>query len=144
MANQETIQVLITFNRREAKQISIPYNINEVELKATLRDLGYISSYRHSYLTTKLYLEDNGTEKEIGTDEYRLLKDLNIKENSRIIIKAGEPEPQPVYRNPGSMRCLYGCPMAQSVEEAMSQAEKYSEKDSIVTTGFISDIDLNS
>ncbi|MBQ2938489.1 MAG: hypothetical protein IJE05_06435 [Clostridia bacterium] len=144
MANQETIQVLITFNRRETRQISIPYNINEVELKATLRDLGYISSYRHSYLTTKLYLEDNGDEKEIGTDEYRLLKDLNIKENSRIIIKPGDPEPQPVYRNPGSMRCLYGCPMAQSVEEAMFQAEKYSEKDSTVTTGFISDIDFNS
>lgn len=144
MANQETIQVLITFNRRELRPISIPYNINEVELKATLRDLGYISSYRHSYLTTKLYLEDNGTEKEIGTDEYRLLKDLGIKKDSLIIIKSGDPEPTPVYRGWSSMRCLYGCPMAQSVEEAMSQAEKYSEKDSIVTTGFIYDIDLNS
>ena len=144
MANQETIQVLITFNRRELRPISIPYNINEVELKATLRDLGYISSYRHSYLTTKLYLNDNGTEKEIGTDEYRLLKDLGIKEDSLIIIKSGDPEPTPVYSGWSSMRCLYGCPMAQSVEEAMSQAEKYSEKDSIVTTGFISDIDLNS
>lgn len=144
MANQETIQVLITLNRREVIPISIPYNINEVELKATLRDLGYISSYRHSYLTTRLYLEDNGTEKEIGTYEYRLLKDLNIKENSHIIIKPGAPEPQPAYMNPGSMRCLYGCPMAQSVEDAIFQAEKYSEKDSTITTGFISDIDFNS
>ena len=95
-------------------------------------------------LNTIISLNDNGTEKEIGTDEYRLLKDLGIKEDSLIIIKSGDPEPTPVYRGWSSMRCLYGCPMAQSVEEAMSQAEKYSEKDSIVTTGFISDIDLNS
>ena len=38
------------------------------------------------------------------------------------------------------MRCLYGCPMAHSVKEAMNQAEKYSENDSVVTTGSIYDV----
>lgn len=145
MANQESINVRVTFDRKDANQISIPYNINEIELKALLRDLGYISSYRNSYLTTKVYhLEDDGSEKEICTDKYRQLKDLGIKEGSGIIIKPGTPEPMPVYQGINSMRCLYGCPMAQSVEEAMLQAEKYSEKDSTITTGFISDIDFNS
>lgn len=56
MAERKTIHVLVTFNRREARQVTIPYDIDEVQLKAQLRDLGFISSYRNSYLTTKVYL----------------------------------------------------------------------------------------
>lgn len=148
MAEKKLIHVYVTYNRKECTQIAIPAGINEVELKACLRDLGYISPYLHSYLTTKVYLEDDDNNlKEICTEEYRSLEDLKIVENSPIVIKAGEPEPRPrprprpVYRDPGSMRCLYGCPMAKSVEEAMNQAEKYSENDSIVTTGSIYELD---
>lgn len=143
MAEKKLIHVYVTHNRREYSQVTIPADINEVELKACLRDLGHISSYRRSYLTTKVYLEDDTKTnlKEICTEEYRSLEDLGIVENSLIVIKAGEPEPRPVYSSPGSMRCLYGCPMAQSVEEAMNQAEKYSENDSVVTTGSIYELD---
>lgn len=139
MAEKKLIHVYVTHNRREYSKIAIPADLNEIELKACLRDLGYISSYRRSYLTTKVYLEDDTKTnlKEICTEEYRSLEDLGIIENSLIVIAAGEPEPRPVYRDPGSMRCLYGCPMAHSVEEAMNQAEKYSEDDSLVTTGSI-------
>ncbi len=140
MAERKTIDVLVTFNRREARQVTIPYDIDEVQLKAQLRDLGFISSYRNSYLTTKVYLYTENGEVEICKDEYRSLEDLGFKEDSGIIIVPGEPEPRPIYNyyeDPGSMTCLYGCPMAQSVEEAMSQAEKYSDDDSVVTTGSI-------
>ena len=133
----------VTHNRREYSKIAIPAGLNEVELKACLRDLGYISSYRRSYLTTKVYWEADtkANLKEICTEEYRSLEDLGIIENSLIVIEPGEPEPIPVYKDPGSMRCLYGCPMAKSVEEAMNQAEKYSENDSVVTTGSIHELD---
>ncbi len=143
--NKKVINVYVTHNRKKYSQVAIPADINEVELKACLRDLGHISSYRRSYLTTKVYLEDDTKKyiKEICTDEYRSLEDLGIAEKSLIFIKAGEPEPKPEYHyiDPGSMRCLYGCPMAHSVEEAMNQAEKYQEADSLVTTGSIYELD---
>lgn len=145
MAEKKLIHVYVTHNRREYSLVTIPADINEVELKACLRDLGHISSYRHSYLTTKVYLEDDTKTnlKEICTDEYRSIEDLGIVEKSLIVIEAGEPEPEPEYNyiDPMSMRCLYGCPMARSVEEAMNQAEKYSEDDSLVTTGSIYELD---
>lgn len=145
MSKRKTINVIVKLNRSEARQVTIPYNIDEVELKARLRDLGFISSYRNSYLTTKVYLKTAKGEVEICKDECRSLKDLGIKKGSSIIIVPGEPEPRPVYRSSDyisdpisdSMKCLYGCPMAKSVEEAMNEAEKYSENDSVVTTGSI-------
>lgn len=139
MAESKTIRVVVIFDKRRVKEVTIPYDINEVELKANLRDLGFISSYRDSYLTTKVYLLTKNGKVEICKDEYRSLEDLGIKEKSEIIIVDGkpEPEPKPVYRNPGPMTYLYGCPMANSVEEAINQAERYSDDDSSVTTGFI-------
>lgn len=65
MAERKTIHVLVTFNRREARQVTIPYDIDEVQLKAQLRDLGFISSYRNSYLNTKVYLNTENGEVEI-------------------------------------------------------------------------------
>lgn len=139
MAEKKLIHVYVTHNRKEYSQVAIPADINEIELKACLRDLGHISSYRRSYLTTKVYLEDDTKNdiKEICTEEYRSLEDLGIVEKSFIVIDEGEPEPEYHYVDPMSMRCLYGCPMAQSVEEAMNQAERYSDDDSSVTTGSI-------
>ena len=139
MAKTKLINVYVTHNRKEYSKVAIPADINEVQLKACLRDLGHISSYRRSYLTTKVFLENDAKTNltEICTEEYRSLEDLDIKEDSLIFIQAGEPEPRPVYSGFGSMRCLYGCPMASSVEEAMNQAEKYSNDDSLVTTGSI-------
>ena len=143
MTERKLIHVYVTHNRKEYSQVAIPADINEVELKACLRDLGHISSYRRSYLTTKVYLEDDTKTslKEICTEEYRSLKDLGIVEKSLIVIEEGEPEPRAetkvFYGRSGSMRCLYGCPMAQSVEEAMSRAEMYSDDDSVVKTGSI-------
>ena len=143
MAERKLIHVYVTHNRKEYSQVAIPADINEVELKACLRDLGHISSYRRSYLTTKVYLEDDTKTslKEICTEEYRSLEDLGVVEKSLIVIEEGEPEPRAetevIYRRSGSMKCLYGCPMAQSVEEAMSQAEMYSDDDSSITTGSI-------
>ena len=141
MTERKLIKVYVTVDRQRATQVSIPMDIDEVQLKAQLRDLGYISSYRNSYLTTKVYLDDNGSGKEICTNEYRSLQELGIKEGSGIIIVPGEPEPRPIYRDPFSMRCLYGCPMAQSVENAITQAERYSDYDSSITTGSIYEFD---
>lgn len=142
MAERKLIHVYVTYDRKESSKVAIPAEINEVELKACLRDLGYIPSYSRSYLTTKIYLKDNNgkNSKEICTDEYRSLEDLGIVENSIIVIEKGEPEPKTNYNDYDDyddMRCLYGCPMAKSVKEAMNQAEKYSENDSVVTTGSI-------
>lgn len=141
MAERKTIHVYVTCNWeeyiRQYRRVAIPADIDEVELKATLRDLGYIPSNMESYRTTKVYLDlKDGTDdrlKEICTDEYRTLGDLGIGEGSLIVIKKGKPEPEEtrvIYRERGSMRYLYGCPMAQSVEEAMSRA------DSVVSTGY--------
>ena len=70
-----------------------------------------------------------------------LQEELGIVECSFVFIEEGEHEPCPrtevVYRRAESMRCLYGCPMANSVEEAVNQAEKYSENESSVTSGKI-------
>ena len=143
MAERKLIHVYVTHNRREYSQVGIPADINEVELKACLRDIGHISSYRRSYFTTRVYLQDvdNNSFKEICTEKYRSLEDLGVVENSLIVIEEGEPEPRSetrvIYRDGGSVNCLYGCPMAQSVKEAMSQAEMYSDDDSVVTTGSI-------
>lgn len=144
MEERKVVNVYVTYDRRQYSQVTIPADINEVELKALLRDLGYISSYRQAYFTTKVYLEsdDKSELTEICLDKYRTLTELGITEKSLIVIEPGaEPRPRTevVYRrDPRSMRCLYGCPMAKSVEEAMNQAEKYSaEEDSSVTKGII-------
>lgn len=146
MEKRNIIKVYVTYNRSEYQQVSIPSEINEVELKAQLRDLGYISSYRRAYFTTKVYLESDDKQnlEEICLDKYRTLKELGIVENSLIVIKPGE-EPRArtevVYHNAGSMRCLYGCPMAKDVEEAMNQAERYSVEDSSITKGTVGEND---
>lgn len=144
MATRKTTPVYVTFDRRKYTQVNILTDINEVELKAQLRDLGYISSYQSTYLTTKVYLESDDKQelKEICTDEYRSIEELGIKNNSLIYIQEGEPEPSRrevahEYEDIYSMRCLYGCPMARSVEDAINQAEKYTEEDSRITTGSI-------
>ena len=142
MEERKVVNVYVSYDRRQYSQVGIPMNINEVELKALLRDLGYISAYRQAYFTTQVYLEsdDKSELTEICLDKYRTLEELGVTENSLIIIKPGiEPPPKKevIYRNRGSMRCLYGCPMAHSVEEAMNQAEKYSDDDSNVTKGII-------
>ena len=144
MAKRELIEVYITHDRRKYTQINIPTDIDEVELKAVLRDLGHISSYQGPYFTTKVYLESDDKQelKEICIAQYLTIEELGIKRNSLIYIKKGEPEParrEVVYRyeSPGSRRYLYGCPMARSVEDAINQAEKYSEEDSAITTGTI-------
>ncbi len=144
MDEKRIIHVYVTHDRRTCTLVAIPADINEVELKAYLRDLGHILAYRRSYITTKVYLadDDGNNLKEICTEECRSLENLCIVEKSRIVIVDGEPEPvRRVYINTGDMRCLYGCPMARSVEEAINNAEKYREDESIVTTGAISEVD---
>lgn len=158
MSENKLIGVYLTLDRIGCYPVNVPANINEVKLKGYLRDLGYISSYRRSYFTTKVYLlipkdevslkkfeaqkvlsfEDlsNFQFKEICTDECRSLEELEIVEGSHLYIKSGESEPRRRYTDPGSMRALYGCPMAKSVEEAMNPAEKYFDSDSMVSTGF--------
>lgn len=142
MGKRNIINVYVTYDRRKYVQVSIPSEIDEIELKAQLRDLGYISSYRQAYITTKVYHESDDKKKleEICLDKYRTLEELGIVNNSLIVIEPGkEPRARTeiVYRNAGSMRCLYGCPMAKDVEDAMNPAEKYSDEDSTVTKGTV-------
>ena len=84
MTERKTIQILVTFNRVQVRKVNIPYDIDEVDLKARLRDLGYISSYRNSYLTTKVYFDTENGDVEIGKDECR---SLDIKVNTKITKK---------------------------------------------------------
>lgn len=143
MSKKEFINVKVCVSRNRPSDIKIPTDIDEIELKALLRDLGYISSYGQAYRTTRVYiLSDNGT-KEICLPKYRSITELGIKEGSQLYILPGE-EPLPkveyrtVYSNFGGFgRTLYGCPMAQSVADAINDAESYSDEDSITTTGFI-------
>lgn len=148
MKEKKLMHVYVTYDRDRYTRVKIPADINEVHLKACLRDLGYISSFRRSYLTTKVYLENDEktTLTEICTGDFRSLKELGIVENSLIVIKEGKPEPRArrevVYESdPMSFKVLYGCPMAASVEEAINQAEAYKEKDSITTTGSIFELE---
>ena len=46
MEERKVVNVYVSYDRRQYSQVGIPMNINEVELKALLRDLGYISAYR--------------------------------------------------------------------------------------------------
>ena len=90
-------------------EVAIPANIDEVQLKGYLRDLGYIPSNMDSYRTTKVYLEDKNdySLKEICTAECRSLEELGIVENCLIFIKKGKPEPNEtrvIYRERGYRR----------------------------------------
>ena len=114
MEEKKLIEVFVTFYLRggNATRVKVPADIDEVKLKAELRDLGYISSYRNSYRTTRVYLVDDENDwalKEICTSEHRSLEELGVVKNSLIYI-----------------------------EESTSQAEKYEDTDSIVSTGVIS------
>lgn len=142
MTKKRLIKIYVTHNRNEYSQIHIPSDINEIQLKAVLRDLGHISSFRQSYLNTRVWLEDPKSTnlKEICIDAYRSLNDLGIKEKSLIFIQDSE-EPSPYRINYGSRNYLYGCPMASSVKDAVNQAERYSDSDSIVKTGSIIELD---
>lgn len=145
-----TMQIYVSIDGRQETAVSIPTDIkDEVELKVQLKNLGYISSYSESYRTTRVYLILEGGNKQICTDQYRTLEELNIGDGSHILIKRGAPEPRPIYRyqpvynsypryyGGGGGKALYGCPMAQSVSDAISEAEQYSDDDSSVSTGVI-------
>ena len=146
MSEKKFINVEVRVRWNSPIGIQIPTDINEIELKALLRDLGYISSYGQAYRTTKVYLlsdDDTKPGKEICLPKYRSITELGIKEGSKLYIIPGE-EPLPrveyrtVYSNFGGFgRALYGCPMAQSVADAINDAEGYSAGDSITTTGSI-------
>ena len=144
MAGKKKINVFIIYDK-EVTSKNIPADMNDVELKGYLRDLGFISSYRRSYLTTKVYLvgKDGEEDKEICMGEGSSLEELGITEGRTISIEPGEPEPVEEDFNDcwAPRRYLYGCPMAHSVKEAANQAEKYSKRDSIVENGFIPKID---
>ena len=146
----KTIKIYVSIEGREESAVSIPTSIeNEVELKVQLKNLGYISSYSDSYRTARVYLVLEGGNKEICTDQYRTLEELNIGDGSHILIKRGAPEPRPIHRTVvyksypryygggGGGRAVYGCPMAKSVSDAISEAEQYSDDDSSVSTGVI-------
>ena len=88
MEERKIVNVYVTYDRRQYSQVGIPMDINEVELKALLRDLGYISSYRQAYFTTEVYLEsdDKSELTEICLDKYRTLEELGIVEKCLIVI----------------------------------------------------------
>ena len=111
MAERKLICVLVTHDLkgkvRAYDKVDIPADINEVELKECLRDLGYISSSPREYSDTKVYLQDEDTTdiiKEICTAEYRSLDDLGIGENSLIAIeKVPDPKTEHYCDDPTSM-----------------------------------------
>lgn len=116
--------------------INIPKDIDEVELKGRLRDMGFISAQMKSYQTTKVFLfdEKENTKTEICTNESRSLDEIGVKEKSLILIKPGIPEERiierRIERSWSNMKCLYGCPMSSKVEEQICEAENYKLTDS--------------
>ncbi len=124
-------------NGLRLKLVSIPKDIDEVELKGRLRDMGYISSQMRPYQTTKVFLLDDreNTKIEICTNEARSLEEIGVVEKSIILITPGTPEEKVIerqYHSWGSMKCLYGCPMSSKVEKEISEAERYNLEDSKV------------
>ena len=93
------------------------------------------------------HYESNENMEEICIPEYRSISELGIGEGTKLIIKPGrEPELRVEYRTVYRERprysgfgggALYGCPIAQSVKEAINEAERYSDGDSTISTGFI-------
>lgn len=130
-------------NGFRAKLVSIPKDIDEVELKGRLRDMGYISSQMRPYQTTKVFLVNDreNTKVEICTNDARSLEEVGVVEKSLILITPGVPEERMVverhYHGWENMKCLYGCPMSSKVEKDISEAEGYSLEDSKVEEFFI-------
>lgn len=81
-------------NGFRAKLISIPKDIDEVELKGRLRDMGYISSQMIPYQTTKVFLVNDreNTKVEICINDARSLEKIGVVEKSLILITPGVPE----------------------------------------------------
>ena len=124
-------------NGLRLKLVSIPKDIDEVEFKGRLRDMGYISSQMRPYQTTKVFLLDDkeNTKIEICTNEARSLEEIGVVEKSAILITPGAPEEKVIerhYHGWESMKCLYGCPMSSKVEKEISEAERYNLEDSKV------------
>lgn len=126
--------------RLSVQLVTIPKDIDEVELKGRLRDMGFIPSQMRSYQTTKVFLinEKENTKTEICTNESRMLDELGVTEKSLILITPGIPEERIIERHIeeksdwSSMKCLYGCPMSSEVEAQISEAESYKLEDSKV------------
>lgn len=71
----------------ELKRIIIPYDIDEIALKARLRDMGYITSRERDFFATKVYLQASEDELiPICTNECRTLEELGIEENTMLVI----------------------------------------------------------
>lgn len=140
---REKIEVYVGIGKEisngfRAKLVSIPKDIDEVELKGRLRDMGYISSQMEPYQTTKVFLVNDreNTKVEICTNDARSLEETGVVEKSLILITPGVPEERMVverhYHDWGNMKCLYGCPMSSKVEKEISEAESYKLEDSKV------------
>ena len=93
MAGKKKINVFIIYDK-EVTSKNIPADMNDVELKGYLRDLGFISSYRRSYLTTKVYLvgKDGEEDKEICMGERLALNQENQNLLRKILMTVGHQE----------------------------------------------------
>lgn len=142
MPSEKLIEVLVFVDLSTvAEKTKIPYNIDEVRLKGLLRDLGYINSETHAYATTKVFYRKDEKLEEICIPEYRTMEELGITDGTLIVIRPGEERTR--YYNRGFdpyAKVLYGCPIASSVRDAISEAEAYSEGDSKVETGSVLDL----
>lgn len=141
MAERKLIKILLGMRRGgyrhdyvESIDIEIPYEIDEVELKARLRDMGYIDSDYKAYRTTKLLLcgvnDFSERQEEICVGKSRMLEEIGIKDNSCILIIPGQRERRDYYDRWSDARVLYGCPIAESVKDSISEAEGYGLCDS--------------
>ena len=138
MADKKLVSLNVTFDGTKTEEVKVPFDIDEIALKARLRDLGIISSDMSEYSLTRVFIlskEDN-IKIEICIDEYRTLEELDIDDSSVIIIVPYKKQRRPSSYYDGGT-CLYGCPIANSVKDAIYEAEKYSESDSKITTGTI-------
>lgn len=137
------ITLYLGFNSRNLTDISltpirISSDIDEVQLKATLRDMGFIPSYPlKDYQRTRLFLlKENKDLVSIGLELSRSFEELGIVDESIIILDVYETQ-MPTYNfSSFGGKCLYGCPMSKRVQ-ATVDAENYSITDSVVESHII-------
>ena len=115
--------------------MNVSKDMDEFQLKDYMRARGFISSQSEAYNNSMLFFA-TGFDKEFvkiadsDTADGRSLAKLGATEGSLLVVMAARER---TYTDWSNMRCLYGCPMAKSVQDEIVEAESYNTEDSIRT-----------
>ena len=115
------------------RTFTIKKSDTEINVKAKLRDEGIISSQLKAYRKSRLFFT-TGFSKPVtelakyGSNSDKTLEELGAKDNARLIVFVW-PEERP-FIDYSQMACMYGCPMASEVKNAVAAEGYKPETDS--------------